>query len=208
MQLTRSRSRASRCARSRSRHDRFAQPEWHNRCRPEHGLPTAAVVRRKRRPPPWTSLHYQRPNSDRLRRRVDHPGVARRRGQRSALQRHRGRLRYDEPLHSRASVIVHDHPETPSAITPKPASTIAEMRNQVGQRDLLAARLRGVERLLDRFEPRQAWAGLRPAPCTSPPPDRYRRAPSQVPRAGAAMRRSTRACERSCHGISVARDSG
>jgi len=128
MQLTRSRSRASRCARSRSRHDRFAQPEWHNRCRPEHGLPTAAVVRRKRRPPPWTSLHYQRPNSDRLRRRVDHPGVARRRGQRSALQRHRGRLRYDEPLHSRASVIVHDHPETPSAITPKPASTIAEMR--------------------------------------------------------------------------------
>jgi len=26
-------------------------------------------------------------------------------------------------------VIVHDHPETPSAITLKPASTIAEMRN-------------------------------------------------------------------------------
>jgi hypothetical protein len=28
-----------------------------NRQRDMHGLPTAAVVRRKRRPPPWTSLH-------------------------------------------------------------------------------------------------------------------------------------------------------
>ena len=109
--------------------DRFAQSVSATAIGREHGLPTAAVVRRKRRPPPWTSL---RPSSqpDRLRRRVDHPGDARRRGQRSALQRDRGRLRYDEPLHSRAPVIVHDHAETPSAITLKPASTIAEMRSR------------------------------------------------------------------------------
>ena len=71
----------------------------------EHGLPTAAVVRRRRRPPPWTSLLHQHTNADTLRP-----------------------LRYDEPLHSRASVIVHDHAETPSAITLISASTIAEMR--------------------------------------------------------------------------------
>jgi hypothetical protein len=58
-----------------------------------------------------------------------HPGDARRHGQRSTLHRDGGRLRCHELLHSRASVIVHDHLETPSAITLKPASTIVEMRN-------------------------------------------------------------------------------
>jgi hypothetical protein len=35
--------------------------QHHRRC-VEHGLPTAAVVRRKRRPPPWTSLHLHLTN--------------------------------------------------------------------------------------------------------------------------------------------------
>lgn len=89
----------------------------HHCCRAEHGLPTAAVVRRKRRPLPWTSLRRREVNPHRLRRRVAHPGDARRHGQRSTLHRERGRLRYDETLHSRASVIVQDHLEAPFATT-------------------------------------------------------------------------------------------
>ncbi|WP_217704119.1 hypothetical protein, partial [Piscinibacter koreensis] len=42
----------------------------------------------------------------------------------------RGRLGYDELIHSRASVIVHDRAETASAITSKRTSTIAEMRTR------------------------------------------------------------------------------
>jgi hypothetical protein len=61
--------------------DRFAHDRDLRRSRPEHALPTAACVRRKRRPPPWTSLHRCGNKHHRLRRRVEHPGDARQRGQ-------------------------------------------------------------------------------------------------------------------------------
>ncbi|MFM9428933.1 hypothetical protein RCH10_005411 [Variovorax sp. GrIS 2.14] len=80
--------------------------------------PPRRPVRRKRRPPPWISLRRapcQTPNQS-LRA--------------SAFQTDRGRLRYIEPIACARPCAIQDGAETPSTISLKQASTIAEIRSE------------------------------------------------------------------------------
>ena len=82
--------------------------------------PPRRPVRRKRRPPPWISLRRapcQTPNQS-LRA--------------SAFQTDRGRLRYIEPIACAHPCAIQDGAETPSTISLKQASTIAEIRTGAG----------------------------------------------------------------------------
>ena len=84
----------------------------------ETTYPPRRPVRRKRRPPPWISLHHASCEN--------HGQTLRAR----AFQIDRGRLRYIEHFACAHSLRVHDGAETPSTISLIPASTIAEIRRQ------------------------------------------------------------------------------
>ena len=88
----------------------------------ETTYPPRRPVRRKRRPPPWISLR---------RFPCETPGTSLRV---SAFQTDSGRLRYIEPFACAHPPRVHDGAETPSTISLKQASTIAEIRKALHER--------------------------------------------------------------------------